>query len=204
MSENPALQVSVAAGSNPGTGNQNFGMMQTNTKYQDVRVRRAVSMSYDRAKVSQRSVYEGIATFNLDMPWWDLFETQPQIQDLGPWVKFDPAQARQLLSAAGQDNLVMDASYYPYSPTATSVNDILTDDMRQSGISYNVKALHDNSFNSQWTSGKMEDAVAFAWYPDSFTADEVFYGHWHLILQTTVCISTTDRLTPGQKHRVLS
>jgi peptide/nickel transport system substrate-binding protein len=71
--------------------------------WSDVRLRRAMSMAIDRESII--TSYGGLAQpaycqdwtfFGFDKPW--------TIEQLGPWTKFDPAQAKQLMSAAGFPN----------------------------------------------------------------------------------------------------
>lgn len=93
------------------SGGFNFGAPQQrgDTPFKDPRVRRALSMAMDRdAIVSLRFAGQG-GRYNTSIPssmgrWWQ----DPQAADAGPggqWVKYDPKAARDLLKAAGVDNV---------------------------------------------------------------------------------------------------
>src|SRR5262249_54009213 len=93
------------------SGGFNFGAPQQrgSTPFKDVRVRRALSMAMDRDSiVSLRFAGQG-GRYNTSIPssmgrWW----LDPKSSDAGPgrqWVKFDARAARDLLKAAGMENM---------------------------------------------------------------------------------------------------
>lgn len=77
--------------------------------FQDVRVRRAVSMAIDRAGLG-KIIYNGQGQYTLFVPAsmgkWGLTVDQvdPSIQQ---WYKFNPSDAKKMLEAAGQTNLTL-------------------------------------------------------------------------------------------------
>jgi len=71
--------------------------------FNDVRVRRALSMSYDRQGILDGVLLgQGQATPFLGWPL--IFDKPPALADLGPNYKYDPKAAKQLLTAAGYAN----------------------------------------------------------------------------------------------------
>ena len=77
-----------------------------NPVFQDERVRRAISLGMDRVEfdladnAGDNQNPEGPFS-NPPMPWAFLYDEQPTAKANGPWYQFDPAQASQLLQAAG-------------------------------------------------------------------------------------------------------
>ncbi len=95
------------------SGGFNFGAPQQrgSTPFKDPRVRRALALAMDRdALVALRYAGQG-GRYNTSIPssmgrWWQ----DPKSADAGPggqWTKYDPKAARDLLKAAGQENLAL-------------------------------------------------------------------------------------------------
>jgi peptide/nickel transport system substrate-binding protein len=114
----PAENKDAVMKSNPQTnlltytsGGFNFGAPQQrgNTPFKDPRVRRALSMAMDRDSIVKLRFAGQGGHYNTSIPssmgrWWQ----DPKAADAGPggqWVKYDPKAARDLLTAAGMDNM---------------------------------------------------------------------------------------------------
>ena len=86
--------------------------------FNDVRVRRAYSMGYDRASIIE-SLYLGQASALPYFPWPAALDAAPRLEDMGPWYKYDPAEAKKLLAAAGHPNgLKVEVQWYQSRDTA--------------------------------------------------------------------------------------
>lgn len=175
---NPDVQVttlssSTASGPQPMINHQN-------QKWQDIRVRRALSLAIDRQSLSNL-IFEGIGQTLSVLPWLYVYDAAPTIQSgkLGNWVRYAPAEAKQLLQAAGQDNLAIDARYYEYSTSDTQVAEIMTDQLRQVGITYTPKKMDYTEFNSQLIGGTFPDALHNGYLLLGFEADTFFYNGLH-------------------------
>jgi len=71
--------------------------------WSDVRLRRAMSLAIDRTSIVES--YGGLAQPAYSQDWSYFGHEKPwTISQLGPYMKFDPAQAKQLMSAAGFPN----------------------------------------------------------------------------------------------------
>lgn len=97
-----------------GGNTHGWHFQMTNPTFQDERVRRALSLAFDRTEYDLAEnagdnvkLADGKGPYSFGpMPWPNLFDEFPNASVQGPWYQFDPAQARQLMQAAGysEDN----------------------------------------------------------------------------------------------------
>ena len=72
--------------------------------FQDVRVRRALSLGINRREMIETLVGGmGSGAYPISWPWLGLSDPLSP-EELGPWQRYDPAQARALLAEAGYPN----------------------------------------------------------------------------------------------------
>ena len=172
--------------SNPGTQfnmaatvlGQAFAMNLSNPKFQDVRVRRAISMGIDRQAIVSL-VYPGIGKVLAMFPWIYAFDNEPAAKDLGPWAQYNPDEAKKLLIAAGAERLELNNKYYPYSQAYEQLNDIHTDQFRKIGIELKGGKVDYTEYNSQWTGRKLPEVSTGGWTTIGFDADNYFYNCLH-------------------------
>ena len=86
--------------------------------FQDVRVRRALSLAIDR-DTAGKVVWNGDSQFTLFVPAY-MGKWASTVKDLDPsvqqWYKYNPTQAKQLLEAAGATNLQLKFAYVSPGP----------------------------------------------------------------------------------------
>ncbi len=170
----PDVQVNLGAQSN---GIQPFGMNVSNPKFQDERVRRALSLAIDR-KSLVTLLYQGIAKELIALlPWNYVFDQEPT--ELGPWVKFDLAESKKLLQAAGQGNFSFNYVYFPYATSNDRLSEILVDQFRNAGITMTGGKVDYTEFNSQWVGAKLQEATTSGWAALGFDANTYFYNQIH-------------------------
>ena len=172
---NPDIQINMTV--NPsGTP---FGFALDSPKWQDERVRRAVSLAIDRETVNA-VVNEGLGTIGNVIPWTFLYDAAPSGEELGNWTRFAPEEAKQLLAAAGhEDGLTINSIYFAYGGYVDQTSEVLTDLMREAGITLNDRSVDYTQFNSQWVGGNLDEASTIAWAASGFDADNWFFAHIH-------------------------
>jgi ABC-type transport system substrate-binding protein len=89
--------------------------------FDDVRVRRALSMTTDRDKINE-GVFRGAGApdqvFSVNMgPKWG-FKEPKDMGDAAQWWNYDPAEAKKLLSAANHDSPI-ESTYHHYDKNYT-------------------------------------------------------------------------------------
>jgi ABC-type transport system substrate-binding protein len=84
-----------------GANSDCFTFQLKNPIFQDVRIRRAVNMSWDRLGYAVAAGYVSDGFSKPSISWQDLFDERPTLADQGPWFQFDRAEASKLLQAAG-------------------------------------------------------------------------------------------------------
>jgi peptide/nickel transport system substrate-binding protein len=147
-------------------------------KYQDERVRQAISMSMDRASIT-KILDEGLGKAPPALPWNEIFDKEPTMAELGPNMQFNIADAKKLLDAAGATNLEINSVYFAYTARIPRMSEILTDMFRTAGITFKDKAIDYTEFVSQWTTGKIVDATSYGWQTVGYDADNYFYTQVH-------------------------
>jgi ABC-type transport system substrate-binding protein len=91
--------------------------------WNDIRVRRAFSMLLPRESMI-KNMFKGAAGAWPEFPWGFLFESPPQLKDMGKWWEFNPKEAKALLDAAGVGDKEWNLEYYD-APTSQVSNQIL-------------------------------------------------------------------------------
>ncbi|MSQ31672.1 MAG: ABC transporter substrate-binding protein [Dehalococcoidia bacterium] len=83
------------------SGGQGMTLNSTKAPWNDVRVRRAVNMSLDKAKHGDTVVGEGRWDYSVPIAW-DLVSDEPfSFDKFGPYYKYNPTEAKKLLVEAG-------------------------------------------------------------------------------------------------------
>lgn len=151
------------------------------SKWHDVRVRRALSLAYDRDELVD-IVYSGDGIMLPQMDWRFVWEDQPTPESgrLGEWWRHDPVEATKLLDAAGASGLEFEMLY----PTATTgqnsfQNEVLVEQLRRIGVTVNLRGVDYNEYLTMWTTdaGEAEAYDGFAAFGS--TADHYVYGLHH-------------------------
>jgi ABC-type transport system substrate-binding protein len=141
---------------------------QLKTKpFNDVRVRRAFSLAINWKGINQ-VVFSGEASDSLFFyPWKKVLDKAPTRDDLGPWFKYDPAQAKKLLADAGYPNgFPATVEYNEYNPELTSQLAIIQQQLKDVGIDLSLKKVEYTAFFDKW-SKKSWESITLGFVPAS-------------------------------------
>ena len=178
LTTNPDVQVNLSVVVNGGIP---FGMNLSHPKFQDERIRQAMTLALD-TDFMEDVVYDNLAKTLPLHPWPLVLDEEPKKGDasLGPWFgRFDPAEARKLLAAAGSDTLAIDGIYYRYADYFAEITEITTEQFRQVGITLDSRSVDYTEFNSSWVPAKLEEATTSGWLTVGFDGDNYFYNSVH-------------------------
>lgn len=147
-------------------------------KFKDERVRQALMLGMDRETMVQ-IIYDGFGTTIPTIPWSYLYDAQPKPEAFGKWWKYDPAEAKKLLSAAGAENLSFQVIYHEYSASGnTQQLETMSDLYKKIGVDMKVQRVPYTEFNSQWIQRTFPEATD-GWQALGFEPNNYFYNHIH-------------------------
>src|SRR4029453_5867123 len=157
-----------------------LALAQDKPPFNDVRVRRAISMAIDRQRQVD-TVYEGHGIPGWGGPYIYYQDKAPTLAELGPWVKFRPAGATQLLAEAGHPNgFETTLFYYEYFPQMTSQVQVVQQDLKKHlNIDVKITKLDYTTYYGRYVEGKWD---GMAWGFQSGHAvglDERTYMYMH-------------------------
>jgi peptide/nickel transport system substrate-binding protein len=157
-----------------------LSLAQDRPPFNDVRVRRAVSMAIDRQKQVD-TIYEGHGILGWGVPYIYYQDTPPTAKDLGPWWQYRPAEAKKLLAEAGHaKGFETTLFYYEYFPQMTSQVQVVQQDLKRNlNIDVKITKLDYTSYYGRYVEGKWD---GLAWGFQSGHAvglDERTYMYMH-------------------------
>jgi peptide/nickel transport system substrate-binding protein len=133
-------EVETARGTNPNALVQSYhntltpfglALAQDRPPFNDVRVRRAISMAIDRQKQLD-TVFEGNGILGWGVPYIYYQDTAPTAKELGPWWQYQPEQAKKLMAEAGlAKGFETTLFYYEYFPQMTSQVQLVQSDLKK-------------------------------------------------------------------------
>ncbi len=155
-------------------------LAQDRPPFNDVRVRRALSMAIDR-QTQLDTVFEGQGLIGCGVPYIYYQDTKPTLKDLGPWWQYRPAGAKKLLTEAGHPNgFETTLFYYEYFPQMTSQVQLVQQDLKRNlNINVKISKLDYTTYYGRYVEGKWD---GMAWGFQSGHAvglDERAYGFMH-------------------------
>ena len=132
-------------------------LAQDRPPFNDVRVRRAISMAVDRQKQVD-TVFEGHGIIGWGVPYIYYQDTRPTTKDLGPWWQYRPAEAKRLLAEAGHPNgFETTLFYYEYFPQMTSQVQLVQQDLKKNlNINVKISKLDYTSYYGRYVEGKWD------------------------------------------------
>lgn len=159
-----------------------FGVAMNLTRppYNDVRVRRAISMAIDR-RAQVQSIFQGHAITGWGIPYF-YFQSNAYTDDqLSPWWKYNVAEAKKLMEAAGlKDGFKDTITYYEYEASMKSQVELVQALLKANlGIDLTIKPV-DYTTWFQWYTSHKWDGLAWGFQiGSSSTIDDFTYQNIH-------------------------
>ena len=174
LETNPDVQVNLV----PAVSSWTFGMNLSNPMFEDVRVRRALTLAIDTSLI-RSLIYDDFAKSLTLQPWIYAVDEEPNAENglLGDWnPRYDPDEARKLLAAAGAPNLDFESTYYIYGAYITQHTEIIQRNFADVGIEMGTNSVDYTEFNSTWIPRKIEEVTTSGWQTAGFDTDNYFYN----------------------------
>jgi peptide/nickel transport system substrate-binding protein len=156
-----------------------------NPKWQDERIRRAISLAFDRNAFDESQGGDnlnpdGAFSFISTPPWPTIFDSYPTAAVQGPWYKFDPEQASQLMQAAGYsvDNpLTFEiVGWYQRSIVPTVAIPLISETLPEAVISW--REVDNPTHATLMADRNFEDALGYL-IPSFLSFDMCTYPWYH-------------------------
>jgi peptide/nickel transport system substrate-binding protein len=136
-----------------------FGLALSQDKppFNDVRVRRAISMAIDRQRQVD-TVYEGHGIPGWGVPYIYYQDAKPTLKELGPWWQYRPEQAKKLMAEAGHaKGFETTLFYYEYFPQMTSQVQLVQQDLKRNlNIDIKISKLDYTTYYGRYVDSKWE------------------------------------------------
>ena len=157
-----------------------LALAQDRPPFNDVRVRRALSMAIDRQRMVD-TVFEGHGLLTAGVPWIYYQDAKPTARDLGPWFQYRPAEAKKLLAEAGHPNgFETTLFYYEYWPQMSSQVQLVQQELKKNlNVNMKISKLDYTTYYGRYVEGKWD---GMAWGFQSGHAvglDERTYVYMH-------------------------
>jgi peptide/nickel transport system substrate-binding protein len=190
VQQNPKADLIKTFGN--GNGVMYYNLRDSNSIFQDIRVRQAVSLAMDRDGYAAASGYDGkfIQTFCVPPnvgKWAAMSEDLPA--DTLQWYKFDLAKAKQLMEAAGGSKLTVKMLYPAGNPadpllgkqaeTAFSMLKALPWNISYSTIDYNKDWINGGKGIGYPGGGVPADSMAWWGWSSRSEVDEYLFSFFH-------------------------
>ena len=134
-----------------------LALAQDKPPFNDLRVRRAMSMAIDRQRQVD-TVFEGHGILGWGVPWIYVQDTRPTAKDLGPYWQYKPAEARKLMAEAGHaKGFETTLFYYEYFPQMSSQVQLVQQDLKKN-LNIDVKIIKQDytTYYGRYVEGKWD------------------------------------------------
>ena len=155
-------------------------LAQDRPPFNDLRVRRAISMAIDRQKQVD-TVFEGHGIPGWGIPYFYYQDRMPTAAELGPWWQYRPGDAKKLLAEAGHPTgFETTLFYYEYFPQMTSQVQLVQQDLKRNlHINVKIAKLDYTTFYGRYVEGKW-DGMAWGFKSGhAISLDEQTYQYMH-------------------------
>lgn len=148
--------------------------------FNDVRVRRAMSMAIDRQKHVD-TLYDGHGILGWGVPYMYWQDELPTLSDLGPYWQYRPEEAKKLLTEAGYPNgFETTLFYYEYFPQMTSQIQLVQQELKRTlNIEVKITKQDYTTYFGRYAEGKW-DGMAWGFQTGyAVSLDERTYQYMH-------------------------
>ena len=163
---NSLSEVEVARKTNPNAIVQEYknvlapfgvALAQDKPPYNDIRVRRAISMAIDRQKQVE-TVFEGHGIPGWGVPYMYYQDKAPTLKELGPWWQYRPAEAKKLMTEAGHGaGFETTLFYFEYWPQMTSQVQLVQQDLKKNlNINIKIQKLDYTTYYGRYVENKWD------------------------------------------------
>ncbi|MGH2587744.1 MAG: ABC transporter substrate-binding protein, partial [Dehalococcoidia bacterium] len=187
QAQNPKAE--VISNWDPGDGHIYFQLGESNSPFQDIRLRQAVSLAIDRETYGRVTLNDQwIQGFNVAQTlgkWALKIDDLPA--DTAQWYTFDLPRAKQLMTEAGGSNLqiqLLKPSPYPRDPWMQTVAEMIASMLGQLPWKVTLTLI---DYNRDWVGGGKgvrygnypADAIVWGGLEGRNEVDEYLFGFWH-------------------------
>ncbi len=157
-----------------------LALSQDKPPFNDVRVRRAMSMAIDRQKQVD-TIYEGHGILGWGVPYIYWSDELPTAADLGPYWQYRPEEAKKLLAEAGYPNgFATTLFYYEYFSQLTSQIQLAQQDLKRNlNIELQITKQDYTTYFGRYAEGKWEGTVWGFQTGYAISLDERTYQYMH-------------------------
>ncbi|MEZ4503886.1 MAG: ABC transporter substrate-binding protein [Dehalococcoidia bacterium] len=165
-----------------GANTEGFHFQMANPIFQDERIRRAFPLAIDWVEWDlARYAGEGGGYVRSPIPWPYLYDARPKHGEQGQWYMFDPAQARQLLQAAGysEDNrLEVDfPAWYQREQYAQIMIPMLVENLPE--VKANFREVDNPTAVTMLNDRNFDDTMNITWGPPVYSVDQAVFPWYH-------------------------
>ena len=145
------------------TGLAPFVGLSFNTKkapWNDVKVRRAMNMLIDKDKFASLLTSSTKLYYSTPLTWSDVSDKPFTVDEMGPYFKYNPAEAKKLLIEAGfADGKLKVATPMEYAanPGFTLYSTITQELLKQGGVQLELLSISTSEYFTKWYLQKHED-----------------------------------------------
>jgi peptide/nickel transport system substrate-binding protein len=143
-------------------------------------VRRAISMAIDR-KAQVKSIFQDHGIMGWGIPFLYSQENAYSDEQLGPWYKYNVAEAKKLMEAAGyKDGFKDTITYYEYAASMTSQVQLVQALLKANlNVDLTIKPVDYTTWFQWYTSHKWEGTAWGFQIGSSSTIDDFCYQNIH-------------------------
>ncbi|MEX2372527.1 MAG: ABC transporter substrate-binding protein, partial [Dehalococcoidia bacterium] len=186
LQENQDTMVGSTTSRSRGANVNGFQFQMKNPIYQDDRVRRAMSLAFDRDEYDlarnggDNQNAEG-AYSNSPMPWAFMLDEYPTAAMNGPYYKFNPQEASKLMQAVGYSASEPLRAEMPSFYYRTELAQLVVPGINQNlpEVEITFREIDNPTHVTVMSSRNFEEMVGFLWGPPGYSMDQWIYPFFH-------------------------